>query len=141
MGDDTYRRPRREHSSDETFGEKFNRYFLRQGPGKSLGESYNTGKPAKNLYSKATVETNYPKGWKPKSLDKTSRRFSSKYVGKLETNLGVVSAALIGASALFMTPNLTGNVIWNLSVGSTNSVGVVLFVLGLSGMLFCTRKK
>ncbi len=59
----------------------------------------------------------------------------------ISQHLGIVSAAMIGGSFVFFTPNITGNAIWNLSTGNTNAVGAVFFVLGLFGMLFCTRKK
>lgn len=138
MGDDTYRRPRREYGSGETFGEKFNRYMLRKGSEKSMETTYPVLKgPSKK--NENIVETTYPKGWKPSS---TKKRFGkSLYAGKLERNLGVISAALLGASALFVIPNITGHAIWNLPFGNTNSVGAVLFILGLSGMFFSLRKK
>lgn len=94
------------------------------------------------------MKTIYPKGWLPPVSSKRGRTsdYSSKLTeliakSRLEKKLGVVAAALIGGSFVFFTPNITGNVIWGLPVGNTNSVGAVLFVLGVFGMLFCTRKK
>ena len=138
---DNYRRPRRESTTvyNPTTSTD-NREF----------KSYRSGEPINPNYGgKKVMETNYPEGWRPKLPDK--RGFKTSNTGSklrklvsdrsLEKKLGIVSTALIGGSFLFFTPNVTGNVIWNLPVGNTNSIGAILFAVGLFGMLFCTRKK
>lgn len=113
MVEDKYRRPRRTYSPDESDAEKFNRYSLRKGPGKPM-------------------ETIYPSA--------KERKENEKEKGLVE-RLGVVSAAMIAGGALFITPNITGNVIWGLSSESTNMIGIVFFVLGALGLLFFVRRK
>jgi len=52
----------------------------------------------------------------------------------------IAGASIIGA-LFFLSPNLTGNIIGNLTKNNSNIMGLVLFVLGLIGFLFYFRKK
>ncbi len=131
MVEDTYRRPRRVYSPDESYAEKFNRYFSRKGPGKLMETIY----PKDLEFSKerkGDPRTIYPSAKERKENEKKSG---------LVKKLGVVSAALLAGSALLVTPNITGNVIWGLSSESTNMIGIVFFVLGVAGLLFALKQK
>ncbi len=57
--------------------------------------------------------------------------------GRLEKALRTTSITSILASIIFLTPNLTGNVISNLTITSSNLVGACLFCAGLvAGLLW-----
>ncbi|MBU4069774.1 MAG: hypothetical protein KJ646_02220 [Nanoarchaeota archaeon] len=47
--------------------------------------------------------------------------------------------ALIGGGLLFLSPNLTGNAVGNLSNNASNLIGGVLFLIGLVGAFFSVR--
>ncbi|MFH1521915.1 MAG: hypothetical protein ABIF18_03070 [archaeon] len=51
------------------------------------------------------------------------------------------SSVIILFSLFLLSPNLTGNVIGNLSNGSSNLIGGVLFFIGLIGAMFYFKKK
>jgi len=136
MVKDTYRRPTRERSSYAALTSTSPRSFTSYRPEKPLNRSYG--------HENQILKTTYPKGWKPNPSDKRSRirRTERSWTGaNLVKKLGVVSVALIAGSALFMTPNITGNVIWGLALGKTNMLGAVFFIWGLAGLLFSLRQK
>jgi len=58
----------------------------------------------------------------------------------LEKTLGIVSIASVLAGIFLLSPNLTGNVVGNLTMNSTNIFGGLLFILGLTGT-FLTLKR
>ena len=71
-----------------------------------------------------------------------------KYIHKhpAKKSLESTTTALISMVGLllglaFLTPNLTGNVVGNLSEASTNIIGVVLFLIGLTGAFVYFRRR
>ncbi len=76
-----------------------------------------------------------------RNADKAKQYTISGGKSNLGKYLGIVSTAMIAGSALFFTPNITGNVIWGLASENTNMLGVVFFVLGALGLLFSLRQK
>jgi hypothetical protein len=58
----------------------------------------------------------------------------------LEKSLAVLSIGSILAGIFFLSPNLTGNVIGNITNNSSNIFGGVLFILGIVGAFFTLRK-
>jgi len=67
-------------------------------------------------------------------------KYNKHLRGGLEKSLAVLSIGSVLAGIFFLSPNLTGNVIGNLTKGSTNILGGILFVLGITGMFFTLRK-
>lgn len=129
--DERYRRPRRESYPNESFIEIVNRYFLR-------------------IVPKDPIVTVYPKGWKPSKqiqggiksyLSKTERKNGEKKSSLEKKVLGIISATLLGGSAFFVSTNITGSVIYSLSQENINLIGIIFFILGLAGLLFCIKKR
>jgi hypothetical protein len=58
----------------------------------------------------------------------------------LEKSLAVVSLGSILAGIFLLTPNLTGNVVGNLTRNSTNIFGGLLFILGLVGTFLIIKR-
>lgn len=54
--------------------------------------------------------------------------------------LAFLSVGAIIAGIVFLSPNLTGNAISNLSSSSSNILGGILFLLGVVGAFFYTKK-
>jgi len=78
-----------------------------------------------------------------KRMDSELSRLEEKVLrqGKHPKVVAVVgSIILLIVSILFLSPNLTGNVIGSLSFGASNILGMVLFVIGLVGLFFVMRK-
>lgn len=103
---------------------------------------------------KRFFETIYPIGQSPNpkkpmprfktlydQISKSSKEGDSEKGKKLDQMVVVISAALIGGSALFLSSNLTGNVIWNLPRSEINLVGIVMFVVGIVGLFASLREK
>lgn len=67
-------------------------------------------------------------------------RFVKSDKKSLETKISGTTAiiGLLG-SILFLSANLTGNVISNLSLKTSNMIGVVLFLVGVAGAFFYVR--
>jgi hypothetical protein len=129
--DDYYRRPRR--GSEYLPSSTGYRSFKSHKAGEPLGKG-----PKKDIL----VETQYKKAGEHRPSRKPLR--FSEFLGEikdLEKKFGIISVAFLGGSFVFITPNLTGNVIWNLPMGETNLIGISLFVFGLLGLLFCMRRK
>jgi len=58
----------------------------------------------------------------------------------LEKSLTVLSIGSVLAGIFFLSPNLTGNVIGNVTKSSGNIFGGILFILGIVGAFFTLRK-
>lgn len=59
---------------------------------------------------------------------------------RLEDSLAIISIGAILAGIFFLSPNLTGKVIGNISKSSGNVLGGLLFILGIVGSFFTLRK-
>ena len=57
----------------------------------------------------------------------------------LEGKVAVALVLIIG-SIFFLSPNITGNVIGNLSNNNSNFLGAILFILGIGFLLFIFRR-
>ena len=143
MEKEWYRRPRRPkrggYSPDESSIERINRYFLGKGPKESRFKTF------------------YPKGWTPSKWDKGNPRTIYPSASEREKNekekglvkkvlgikkvIGIISATLLGGSAFFVSTNITGSVIYSLSQENINLIGIIFFILGLAGLLFCIKKR
>lgn len=53
----------------------------------------------------------------------------------------VIAGVLIIVSLFFLSPNVTGNVIGNLTKNSSNIIGLILLIIGLIGLLVYFKKK
>jgi len=77
-----------------------------------------------------------------KDVGINSRNLSFVKVGKLEQKITpVIAIAGLGAGIFFISSNITGNVIGNLTNSSSNIIGAVLLVAGLVGSFLYLRKK
>jgi len=65
----------------------------------------------------------------------------NKRGNKLEASLKVIAMIVIGSSLFFLSTNITGMVVGNLSNGSANILGLCLLTCGLMLGLFSFRKK
>lgn len=59
----------------------------------------------------------------------------------LENTAATTAIIAFLGSIFFMSPNVTGNAVANLSPASTNVTGVILFLLGIIGAFFCFRRR
>lgn len=79
-----------------------------------------------------------------KEILNSSKAIEGKLEGKpssgLEKSLSVVSIGSIIAGIFFLSPNLTGNVIGNLTRSSSNILGIGLFILGIIGVFFTLKR-
>ena len=74
-------------------------------------------------------------------LKKKSEKPGQKYRG-LEAKFGIFAAFIIGGIALGLgSLTITGNAVSNLSQTTPGLLGIILFIAGLAGMFFCSRKK
>ena len=65
------------------------------------------------------------------------------YVKKQEavkSTIAVLGVAGIIAGLFFLSPNLTGNVIGNLTNSTSNYTGIILIALGVLGVYFYKKK-
>ena len=72
---------------------------------------------------------------------KRDNRTNKKDIGGLEQSLTIISGIGILGALFFLSSNLTGNVISNLTQTSSNIIGGALFFVGLIGTFFYFRKK
>ena len=73
--------------------------------------------------------------WKEQRLKKLNRT-----KGGIESTLGIISIILIFGSLFFLSSNLTGYTIANLSKIYFNSIGTILFITGLIIALFYFKR-
>ncbi len=73
--------------------------------------------------------------WKKKQERKPPRGW-----GGLEREAGVTSIIMLIISILFLSSNLTGNVIGSLNQASSNWIGGVLFIIGIIGVFTYFKK-
>ncbi|MBA3063998.1 MAG: hypothetical protein KKG94_01965 [Nanoarchaeota archaeon] len=75
-----------------------------------------------------------------KKLEKIFNKNCKSNLGQLETKVAAaIALAGVVSGLIFLSPNLTGNVIGNLSNSSSNIIGGVLFLIGLVGAFFSIR--
>ena len=67
--------------------------------------------------------------------------YPKKETKNLETKVGWILGIIFTLSILFVSFNMTGFAIANLSVKTSNFIGVGLFILGVVGSCFCFRKR
>lgn len=63
----------------------------------------------------------------------------SSHLEKTVTTVFIAFSLIIGL--FFLSPNLTGNVVADLTTTSSNGIGIILIVVGIVGALFYFRKK
>lgn len=100
-----------------------------------------------------TAEIGIKKGWlgryqlelvysKIESFIKKNAGKREPSVGSLEKKFGIFVAFIIGGIALGLgSLTITGNAVSNLSQTTPGLLGIILFIAGLAGVFFCSRKK
>ena len=124
---------------------KLSKEYLKQGKNSQaikvladVGLFYEAAKNAEKVGSLNKAMEYYKKAGK----DKKALDLLEKQKGKmsnLEKSLAVLSISSIMGGIFFLSPNLTGNVISNISKSSGNILGAILFVLGILGMFFIKK--
>jgi hypothetical protein len=78
-----------------------------------------------------------------KKIIKTAQRMQKKDEKSLESRLNIIAigicSSLLGLS--FLSSNLTGNIISNAKAPTSNIIGIILFLIGLTVTFLWVKKK
>ncbi|MEK6935649.1 MAG: DUF308 domain-containing protein [Nanoarchaeota archaeon] len=75
-----------------------------------------------------------------KNADRLRKVVKGKWHGLENTTMTASIVGLIGG-IFFLSPNLTGNVIGNMTNSTSNIIGAILFAVGIAGAFFYFRKR
>lgn len=83
-----------------------------------------------------------PERFLDEEMEKTLKRMNNSEEKDLTSKLSaIIGITGIGAGLFFLSNNITGNVIGNLTIQSSNIIGLSAFLIGLIGAFFYFKKK
>ena len=89
----------------------------------------------------SALESNIRKGIGALSKSKKDKKRREENPGGLEKTTMIIALTSLVLAIIFLSPNLTGNVIGNMTDSTSNIIGAVFLVIGLVGGFFWFRRR
>ena len=96
-------------------------------------ESHKKGEQVDHIYKEIERAKEDAKALRHKAARRKVKGIESHVVAAIFSAIGV-------AGLFFLSPNLTGNVIGNASINTSNVIGAVLFFVGIIGLFFTFKR-